>query len=136
MPTNRHREAYQLTGAALFNTFRGQLPDGIRKSRRIFLGQVVPGIRNDTVLSIARESRRGGFSIRCRYNAVGISVHRDRWHADSRLRGKPLLEILILRVASGVAESVTIRMDHDIDVVGIVERLSAPAERRVGRGFS
>src|SRR5688572_21547687 len=53
--------------------------------------------------------------------AVGIAFKGDRGDGDHRALGKALLQLIILRLALGQALPPTIIVDHDADVIGIVE---------------
>src|SRR5438128_2463384 len=63
--------------------------------------------------------------------AVGIAFERDRWNSDDRRLGKALFQRIVLWLAIGKAEPPAVIVDHDIDVIGIVERRRAPLERGI-----
>ena len=65
------------------------------------------------------------------HNAVGVAVQRDGGHGDDRQRRQPALDVGILRIAVGEAEAMTVAVDHDIDIVGIVVRHRRPLEARI-----
>ena len=53
--------------------------------------------------------------------AVRIAFERDRGHPDQRAFGEPLLELRVFGLALGQSEPPPVVVDHDRDVVGIVE---------------
>ena len=63
--------------------------------------------------------------------AVGITLKRDRRHGDDGSLGEPLFQLVIFRLAVGQAEPPAVVVDHDRDMVRIVERRGAAIERRV-----
>ena len=72
-------------------------------------------------------------------SAVRVPFEGDRRHGDHGSRGKSLFQLVILGLAFGETEPPTIVVDHDADVVWIVEGRRTPIERRVvelplGRG--
>src|SRR5690242_13922636 len=71
--------------------------------------------------------------------AVRVTFHSDSGDADCRTCGEPLLYVLVPGLACGESQPPTIGVDHDADVIRVVERRCAPLERRVaevpfGRG--
>ena len=62
---------------------------------------------------------------------VGIALHGDRRYADHWRLGKPSFEFLVFRLAGGEAEPPAIVMDHDGDVVRVVECGGAAIERGI-----
>ena len=62
---------------------------------------------------------------------IGITFKRNSRHGDDRKCGKPLFQIIVLRLTFSQAEPPTIIMDYDGDVIGIVESCGATSERRV-----
>src|SRR6185369_5769487 len=70
---------------------------------------------------------------------VGVTFKGDRRHIDKRRLGKSLLEFVKPHLALGDAEPPTVIVDHDVYVIGIVERsdtafeggiVEAPSRRR------
>jgi hypothetical protein len=53
--------------------------------------------------------------------AVSIAFGRNGGHADRRGFRQPLFEVVIFRLALGQAESPAVIMDHDSDVIRVVE---------------
>src|SRR5208337_4368265 len=62
---------------------------------------------------------------------VGVAFQRDRRHAYDRRFGEPLLQIVVFRLALSQPEPPAVIMDHDADMVRIVERCRTAVERRV-----
>jgi len=65
-----------------------------------FLRQVVTDALEDPVPSFARELLGIRGAVRSRRNAIGITIEGDRGHCDDRTIGKPLFEIVVLRVVA------------------------------------
>ena len=82
------------------------------------------------VLVFARELLGVGAGLRMR-RAVGIALERDGRHRDDRAFGEPLFQIVIFRLAFGEAEPPAVIVDHDVDVIRIVEGRRAAIERGV-----
>src|SRR5690348_16328120 len=62
-----------------------------------------------------------GGAIGCRYNAVGVTIKRDRRHRDWRQLRQPALNIGIARIACRKAVAMTVAVDRDVDKIGIIE---------------
>ena len=60
--------------------------------------------------------------------AVGVTLERDRGHGDDGALGEPLLELVVLGLAVGQPEPPAVVVDHDRDVIGVVERRRAAVE--------
>ena len=101
--------------------FRCELPDRSGEGCGIFPGQVMADVRNDAMLAPADELRCRRFPIRCRHDTIRVPVQRDRRHSDRRWRGEPLLKALVRWVARRKTKAMAVGMDHDVDVVGVVE---------------
>ena len=56
------------------------------------------------------------------WSAVRIALHRDGGHTDDRAQGELLLEIVIFRFALGEAQPPAVVVDHDVDMIRVVER--------------
>src|SRR5690242_8374623 len=109
----------------------GDVDDGLGEGLRGFLRQVVPDAAGDgPVLVLAGElvPVGGGFRVRC---AVGVTFEGDRRNGDDRTRGQPPFEIVVSFLAVGQAEPPAVVVDHDGDVVSVVEGRGAPVEIRV-----
>ena len=84
----------------------------------------------DPVLVSARELAAIGCGFRMR-RAVGVAFHGDGGHGDDRPFGELLFQIVVFRLAVGEAEPPAVIVDHDGDVVRVVEGRRAAVERRV-----
>jgi hypothetical protein len=62
---------------------------------------------------------------------IGITFKGNGGHGDDRAFGKPLFQIVIFRLALSQTEPPTVIMDHDADVIRIVEGRCTPIERRI-----
>jgi len=62
---------------------------------------------------------------------VGITFKSNGGHCDERTCGKPLFQIVILRLAFGQAEPLAAILDHDSDVIWVVEGRSGAIEGRI-----
>src|SRR4051794_18514482 len=63
--------------------------------------------------------------------AVGIALQRDGGYGDDRGRSKPPFEFVISRLAFSQAKPPAVIMDHDLDVLWIVQGRGAALERRI-----
>src|SRR5215212_968312 len=103
--------------------------NGFSEGTGSFLRQVVPDAAGDgPVLILAREFLRinTGIRVRC---AVRIAFESDSRHPDDRKFGELLFQGVILRLAIRETESPAVVMDHDADVVRVVEGRGAAIER-------
>ena len=101
------------------------------KGLRRFLRQIVPDAARDQPVRIfAREFLGIGTRVRMR-RAIGIAFEGDGGHRDDRAFGKPLVQIVIFRLAFSQSEPPAIVMDHDGDMIRIVEGCRAAIERRI-----
>src|SRR5206468_6950809 len=68
-----------------------------------------------------------GAGVRVR-SAVGVAFEGDRRHADDRPSGEPLLQVVVFRLAVGQSQPPAVVVDHDLDVIRVVERRRAAVE--------
>lgn len=66
--------------------------------------------------------------------SIRITFKGYRGHIDGRSLGEPLFQIIIFRLAFGQTEVPAVVMDHNADVIRVVERGSAAVERGVALG--
>src|SRR5690348_13346693 len=132
--TRRRRSARSVSGKLTWNgrmagssagmfvlLVAGDVDDGLGEVLRGFLRQVVPdAARDGPVLVLARElvPVGGGLGVGC---AVGVPFEGDRRDGDDRAGGEPPFEIVVAFLAVGQAEPPAVVVDHDGDVVGVVE---------------
>ena len=86
-----------------------------------FLRQIMPDAAFDDPVRIFAGEFLGigaGIGVRC---TVGIAFKGDGGHSDDRHFGKPLFQIVIFRLALSQAEPPAVIVDHDADVVRVVE---------------
>ena len=62
---------------------------------------------------------------------VGITLKGDGGHRNDRRLGKPLFQIVIFRLAFGEAETPAVIVDHDGDVIRVVEGRRRAIERGI-----
>src|SRR5262245_27346483 len=62
---------------------------------------------------------------------VGVALPPDAPHSDDRALCKSFFEVGIFRLAFSEAKAPAVIVDHDIDVIGVVEGRRAPIIRRV-----
>src|SRR5450631_980663 len=94
---------------------------GLGKCLRRFLRQIVPDpARNSPVRILARKFPGIGAWIQMR-RAIGIAFHGNGGHGNDRTLRKPLVQIGIFRLAFGQGEPPPIIVDHDADVIRVVE---------------
>src|SRR5260221_13512181 len=114
----------QLSIATHFN-------DGIGKSLRRFLREVVAdAATNEAMLVLAREFP--GIETWVQMGrAIGIAFKCDGGHGDDRTCCKTLVQISIFRLAFCQAKAPAIVVDHDINVIRLVECGGTTVERRI-----
>ncbi len=59
------------------------------------------------------------------WSTIRVPLHGDNRHADDRAVRKPLFQIVVFRFTLGQAKPPSIIVDHDRDVIRIVESLCA-----------
>ena len=90
--------------------------------------QIVPdAARDDAVRIAAREFADIGTGLRVRC-AIGIAFQGNRRHGDDRTFGEPLFQLVILWLAFGQPEPPTVIVDHDADMIRVVEGRGAARE--------
>src|SRR5215213_1438964 len=95
--------------------------DSFGKGAGGFLRQIVPNTACDRPVCIfSGELLSIGTRVRVR-RAIGIAFKRDGRHRDDRSLRKPPLQIVVLRLAFCQAESPPVVVDHDTDMIRIVE---------------
>jgi len=72
-----------------------------------------------------------GFGVR---RAVGVAFEGDGGHGDGRELGELPFQVVVLRLARGQADPPAVVVDHDRDVVGVVEGGRGARERGVVEG--
>src|SRR6266700_752423 len=108
---------------------RVDIDDRLGKVPRCFLRQVVPDTARDEAVFIAAQEFPGiGTSLwmRC---PIGIAFQGNRGHADVRSCSEPLFQLIIFRLAFSQSKPPTVIMDHDADMIRIVEGCCAALER-------
>ena len=107
------------------------IDDRLGKGLGSFLRQIVPdAARDDPVRISAREFPGIGTGVRV-WCAIGIAFKRNRGHGDVWTCGEPLFQIVILRLAFGQSKPPAIIMDHDADMIRVVEGCCAALERGI-----
>src|ERR1700730_2490292 len=108
-----------------------QLHHRPRKRFWLFLRKVMAGAWNYMMGAPGGKLRSTCGAVGRRDNAVGVAVQRDGRHRNGRQRRQLALELGILRIAVGKTEAMTIAVDHDVDIVWVVERRRRPLETRI-----
>jgi hypothetical protein len=99
-----------------------------------FLGKVVPDAALDGPVRIGAGELAGiGTGVRMG-GAVGVALQGDGRDGDRRPSGEPLLQLVVCRLAVGQAQPPAVVVDHDRDVVGVVEGRRAAIEGGVVKG--
>jgi hypothetical protein len=89
------------------------------------------GASDHAMLARADEMHRRRLAIRRRHDTIHVPVQGDAGHADRRLRGEPLLQLRVRWVARSEAQAMSVGVDDDVDIVGVVEGACALLEGRV-----
>ena len=100
-------------------------------STRRFLRNVVTDLGDHVTSEIAREQLTIPLGIRRRRHTIVAAVERDGRHADLWPHGQTLLGLLDRRVSGRQREAMPVRMDDDLDEVGVVERRRRPRVRGI-----
>jgi hypothetical protein len=107
---------------------RVDIDDSLGKGLGRFLGQIVPdAARDDPVFIAAREFPDIGTDVRVKC-PIGIVFQGNRGHGDVRKFGEPLFQLIVLRLAFSQSEPIAIKMDHDADMIRVVEGRGAALE--------
>jgi hypothetical protein len=72
------------------------------------------------VCVLARELPGIGTRVRV-WRAIGVTLEGNRRHGDDRARGQSLFQVVVLRLALGQTEALAVVVDHDADMVRVVE---------------
>src|ERR1700722_13605629 len=62
---------------------------------------------------------------------VGVAFHRNGWNADGRALRKSIFEIGVFRLALDQAQSPTVVVNYDGDMIGVVERRGGTIKRGI-----
>src|ERR1700730_12950683 len=103
----------------------------LRESLRRFQREVVPDAARDGPMRILARELLGisaGFQV---WRAIGIAFEGNRGHADDWCFGQLLFQIAVLGFTLSQPEPPPIVMDHDDDVIWIVEGRCTAIERRI-----
>jgi hypothetical protein len=88
---------------------------------RGFLRQVVPDAAGqEPVRVLAGEFLRIRTRVRV-WRTIRITLTCDGVYGDRWTRRKPLFHIVVLRVAIGQPEAPAVVVDHEVDMIGVVE---------------
>src|SRR5580658_8177486 len=99
---------------------------GLSKSLRSFLRQIVPcGSLHDLMGIFAREFFAIGGAVGGGCNSIGFTIQSDRRYADERTRSQLIFKTVIFGIAFGEAQTPAVIVDHDGDVIRVVERCRA-----------
>jgi hypothetical protein len=99
----------------------GDVDDRLGKGLWGFLRQVVPNAaRDEPVLISTRELAAISRGFRMG-RAVGVAFHSDRGNGDDGPLGEFLFQIVVFPLAVGEVEPPAVIVDHDGDVVRVVE---------------
>src|SRR5580765_5254463 len=119
------------SGSAVRRSIIVDIDYRLGKGLRRFLRQIVPDAAFDKPVRIfAREFLGIRTGLRMR-RTIGITFKSNGGHSDDGSFGKPLFQIVIFRLAFSESEPPPIVMDHDADVIRIVEGCCAALERGI-----
>ena len=92
------------------------------------MGQIVPDAPRDDAVRIATHEFPGIGTGLGMWGPIGIAFQRNRRHGDGRSLGEPLFQLVIVRLTFSQSEPPAIIMDHDADMIRIVEGRGAAIE--------
>src|SRR5262245_28082980 len=98
---------------------------------RGFLRQIVTDTAVDGAVRISSRELLGigtGLGVR---GTIGIAFERNRRDGDLRRTGKPLFQLIVFRFAFGQSEAPAVIVDHDGNVIWVVEGHGAAIERGI-----
>jgi hypothetical protein len=84
----------------------------------------------DPVRICAREFFGIGTTVRV-WRTIGITLQRDGGHSDDGPCGQLLFKLVIVPLAFSQADPPAVIMDHDADMIRVVEGRGAAIERRI-----
>ena len=105
--------------------------DSLGKGLWSFLRQIVPDATRDVPVRIlAGEFARIGTGIRV-WCTVGITFKGDGGYMNRRARRKPLFQIVVFPFAVSQVEPPAVIVDHDADMIRVVQGPGAAIERLI-----
>lgn len=109
----------------------GHFDDGFGEGLRRLLRQVMSDAPGDQAVGVFAGKLSGvDFGIRMR-RAVGVAFEGDGRNGDDGKFGQPLFQFVVFRLARGQTKPPAIIVDHDGDMVGVVEGRRAALESGV-----
>src|ERR1700722_14456551 len=112
-------EVGERTCPRLRRSTRGDVHDSLGEGLWRLLRHVVPDASGDGPVLVwpgeFLRVRRGLWVRR----TVGVAFHRNRRDADDRALGEPLFEVVVFRLALDQAQSPTVVVNHDRDMIGV-----------------
>jgi hypothetical protein len=117
--------SYCFSAKPLEAIFQGGRPSSARREANTELGRALAGVSR-----AQREflGLRTGIRMWC---SIGITLKSNGWHGDDRAFGKPLFKIIIFRLVFSQTEPPAVIMDHDADMIQVVEGRCAASERGI-----
>src|SRR6266566_1273902 len=110
---------------------RVDIDDSLGEGLRCFLRQIVPDTaRDDPMLIFAREFAGIDTGVRV-WCPISIAFQRHGGHGDGRSLGESLFQLVIFRLAISQSQPPAIIMDHDADMIRIVEGCCAALKRGI-----
>jgi hypothetical protein len=89
---------------------------------KAFLRQIVPNAaRDDPVCVFTREKLAIGSVVRVMRSTIGVAFESNGGHRDYRTLGNPPFKVVIFRLALGLADPPAVIVNHDRDVIRVVE---------------
>ena len=105
--------------------------DGVGKGLRRFLRQVMPDAAGDQAVGVFAGKLPGiDLGVRMR-RAVGVAFEGDGGNGDDGEFGQPLFQLVVFRLARGQTKPPAIIVDHDGDMIRVVEGRRAAIESGV-----
>ena len=102
--------------------------DSIGKGLRRFLWQIVPDTAGDEPMRILARELLGVGSGVWVWRAIGVAFESDCRDRNDGGLGEPLFQTVVCGLAIGQSETPAVIVDHDVDMIWVVERCCGALE--------
>ena len=110
------------------------MENGVGEGIGGLLGHVVPGMHHANVEQCREMLLVSGARRHDGHEAVALGIDDDGWLRNQRLFGDRVFQPLAGRITGHQSVAVPVRVHHDVDEVGVVERGCGGRELVVGEG--